>query len=131
MESKLNLQQLKDLLPHICDQETSSDPDNWTPENPLWGHCAVISLIVQDFFGGELLRASLVGVSGFEHMGSHYWNRLADGTVKDFTKPQFGERYPAGLKAEVRSRSYVLSFPETAKRYKLLVSRLVKLLNNK
>lgn len=75
----------KKLLPTICDKETSLDPDGWSSENPLLGHCAVVSLIVQNLFGGELLRASLAGTE-FAHMRSHYWNRLPDGTADDFTK---------------------------------------------
>lgn len=67
----------KELLPTICNRETSQDPAGWTPENPLWGHCAVVCLAAQNLFGGELLRASLTEVPGFEHMRSHYWNTLA------------------------------------------------------
>jgi len=104
MEMKVTPERFKQLLPLICDKETSSDPDNWTPENPLWGHCAIVSLVAQNLFGGELLRGSLMEVPGFERMRSHYWNKLADGSIEDFTKSQFGERYPEGLKAETPSR---------------------------
>ncbi len=123
---KLTPSGFKEILPAICDQETSQDSNGWTLENPLWGHCAVVSLVAQNLFGGELLRASLTEVPGFEHMRSHYCNRLADGSVDDFTKPQFGANYPSALESEVRARSYVLSFPETAKRCKLLTIRLAK-----
>lgn len=123
---ELTPSKLKELLPVICDRETSQDSSGWTPENPLWGHCAVVSLVAQNLFGGELLRGSLTEVPGFEHMRSHYWNKFADGDIEDFTKPQFGANYPNGLKAEVRERSYVLSYPETVKRYKLLALRLAK-----
>ena len=123
---ELTPSKLKELLPVICDQETSQDSNGWTLENPLWGHCAVVSLVAQNLFGGELLRGSLMEVPGLEHMRSHYWNKLADGEIEDFTKPQFGANYPSGLKAEVRGRSYVLSYPETVKRYKLLAFRLAK-----
>lgn len=117
----------KALLPQICDKETSQDPDHWRPENPLCGHCAVVALIAQDLFGGELLRGSLTEIPEFSYMRSHYWNRLADGTEIDFTAPQFSSSYPGNLKAEVRARSYVLFYPETVKRYELLVSRLKKI----
>jgi len=123
---ELTPDKFKELLPIICDCETSQDSAGWTPKNPLWGHCAVVSLVAQNLFGGELLRASLTEVPGFEHVRSHYWNKLPDGSVDDFTKSQFGDNYPNGLKGEVRNRSYVLSYPETAKRYKLLALRLAK-----
>jgi len=129
METPITPNQFKSLLPYICDRETSQDTANWTPENPLLGHCAVVSLVAQNLFGGELLRGSLLEVPGFEYMRSHYWNRLTDGTVEDFTKSQFGDRYPEGLKSEPRDRSYVLSFTETAKRYKLLAWRLAEVLS--
>ncbi|MBI2099037.1 hypothetical protein HYT45_01320 [Candidatus Uhrbacteria bacterium] len=127
--------EFKALLPAICDRETSQDAEHWTPENPLVGHCAVVSLVAQNLFGGELLRGSLLEVPGFEYMRSHYWNRLADGTVEDFTKPQFGDKYPEGLKSEPKDRSYVLFDPKTGapreimKRYKLLAWRLAKALS--
>ncbi len=124
MEREITIEKLKELLPLICDRETSQDPENWKPENPLWGHCAVVSLVAQNLFGGELLRASLEGTE-FAASWSHYWNRLPDGSEEDFTKTQFGGRYPANLKAEVRERSYVLFNPETVRRYKILAFRLL------
>ncbi len=123
MKKQLTPYDFKTLLPLICDSETSADPDNWTSENPLWGHCAVVSLLAQDIFDGELLRASLADYPEFAHMRSHYWNRLPNGTNEDFTASQFGRRYPVNLVAEPRDRSYVLSHPETARRYNLLVER--------
>ena len=107
------------VLLKICSRETSADPGGWTQENPHWGHCAVVALLAQDLFGGELLRASLEDTA-FASMRSHYWNRLPDGREEDFTRAQFGANYPYGLRAEVRERSYVLSHAETAKRYVLL-----------
>lgn len=118
----MKIEEFKKLLPKICDRETTLDPDGWTPENPLWGHCAVVSVLAQQLFGGELLRASLEDTE-FADMRSHYWNRLFDGAVEDFTAPQFGDNYPKGLKAETRTAEYVLSNPETNKRYLILVSR--------
>ncbi len=125
MNREITIEKFKEILPSICCVETSQDPKNWTLENPLWGHCAVVSLVAQNLFGGELLRASLEGTE-FAASRSHYWNRLPNGQEEDFTKAQFGDRYPIGLKAEVRPRSYVLSYPETVVRYKLLAYRLIK-----
>ena len=90
-------------------RETSADPLRWSAENSAYGQCAVSALIVQDHFGGELLRARVDGIS-------HYWNRLPTGLEVDLTRKQFGSNpyVPAG---EVKSRDFVLSFPETADRY--------------
>ncbi len=114
------------LLPALCDRETSADPDGWTPENPLWGHCAVVSLAVQDRFGGGLLRASLEKFPKWAKMRSHYWNRFPHGGQRDFTEPQFGGDPPQGLEAAEKTRAYVLSHAATLERYKLLAWRLAQ-----
>ncbi len=140
METKITPERFEKLLPSICDRETSSDPKNWTLDNPLWGHCAVVSLVAQNLFGGELMRALLTHIPKFAHMRSHYWNRLPDKTGSltkefDFTAPQFGDEYPHGLVAEQSTRRYILYDPKTGepreimKRYKLLAWRLAKELN--
>src|SRR3989344_4776340 len=86
-------ERFKEILPYICDEETSSDPVGWRKENSLWGQCAVVSLLAQNVFGGELRRASLSGTP-FAEMHSHYWNVFPDKTMEDFTADQFKESYP-------------------------------------
>lgn len=93
-------------------RQTSADPERWAPDNPAWGQCAVTALVVQDEVGGELLRTTVDGLS-------HYWNRLPDGSEVDLTREQF----PKGAKHSqvvTKDREYVLSFPDTARRYQLL-----------
>lgn len=125
-KESIGIEEFKKILPQICEQDTSSDPDNWTEENPLYGHCAVVSLLAQYIFGGELLRASLEPYPKFKHMRSHYFNALPDGTVIDFTAPQFGNEYPEGMQTEQRTRTYVLENQETHKRYNMLIHRYFK-----
>jgi hypothetical protein len=93
-------------------RDTSADQQHWSPENPSYGQCAVTSLIVQDILGGSLLRARVKGTT-------HYWNRLPSGEELDLTREQFGAvtDIPTG---EERPRDYVLSFPDTARRYHAL-----------
>lgn len=121
----ISIDEFRQVIPFLCDRETTLAPDKWSAENPLMGHCAVVSLVVQNLFGGDLARASLENTA-FSGMGSHYWNRFVDGSEMDFTKPQFGDKYPQGLEGKVKDRSYVLSFPETKERYKKLALRLAK-----
>jgi len=118
---KITLKDLKKALKNSWSRETSSDPNNWTSENPAWGQCAVTALIIQDYFGGDLLRAAIEGI------GSHYWNQLPDGSEIDLTKIQFltAITIPAG---EIRLREYVLSYPATVKRYEILKQRVEKYL---
>jgi hypothetical protein len=54
----------------------------WTKENPAFGQCAVTALIVQDFFGGELV---------FCLHQNHFWNRLPNSKEVDLTRSQFPE----------------------------------------
>lgn len=93
---------------------TSVSPSSWTPVQAAVGQCAVTALVVQDHLGGEILR-SMVGET------SHYWNLLDDGTEIDLTREQFAEFSPGPT--EVRSRAYLLSYPETRARYELLRER--------
>ena len=113
------------MLRKSWSRKTSADPNGWTKENPAWGQCAVTALVAQDFFGGELLRASLKGIKSVEFMGSHYWNRLPNIEEEDFTQSQFtpGIKIPEG---KVRTRKYLLSYPKTRKRYVALRIALEK-----
>ena len=129
MGNKITIEQFESLLPQICNIETSQSPQNWKVNNPLWGHCAVVSLVAQNLFGGELLRASLESVG---LIGSHYWNRFPDGTEHDFTIEQFEHRCPDRRKLIpiVRERNYLLSNTETSWRYKLLAWRFARYLSD-
>lgn len=55
---------------------------NFDPECPSRGQCAVTALVVQDWFGGELLRA-MVGNE------SHYWNLIPGMGEIDLTREQY------------------------------------------
>ena len=138
-EQESALREYMDLLVKVCSKETSADPDNWTPENPLHGHCAVVALLVQKNFGGQLLRASLLEVKGYEQMSSHYWNFLPNGAEVDLTASQFKgndrELIPDGKttkrvshgQAEIPiTRESLLAYEltRTRKRYELLKQRV-------
>jgi len=94
--------------------DTTVDHD-WTPQLASKGQCAVTALVVQDYLGGDLLRASVGEVT-------HYWNRLPDGTILDLTRDQFRSFDPGRI--EPRSREYILSYPATAARYRTLAERV-------
>ncbi len=88
--------------------------DNWNPAHSSVGQSAVTALVLQDLFGGQLLQATVQGVS-------HYWNRLPNGTEVDLTRDQF-DRFIVDSPPKVRDRTYVLSFPSTLLRYDRLRS---------
>lgn len=115
--SMISREAFKTALAVSVARETSSVPELWTPENPMLGHCAVASVVAQDYFGGDILRATLKGTD-FEYLRSHYWNRLPDGEI-DFTKAQFQGRAPILIGLE-RSREQILEREQDLRRYNLL-----------
>jgi len=110
----MTIEDIEKILEKCWCKETSSDPDNWTEDNPSWGQCAITSLIVQDELGGELLRALL-----YDSKTSHYWNKLPSEEEVDLTRKQF-KIFQMSTWPIIRDREYVLSFPDTKKRYELL-----------
>lgn len=133
---KLPVPEVKYLLRQAFCRETSFTPDKWTPENPSYGHCAVAVLVAQDVLGGEIRRGSLpkewADKFGYQ---SHYWNVLPVlrtlGAYNSFdcTRDQFPEDFPydafvlgeiSDLGDKSDKRDYLLSNPETEKRYEML-----------
>lgn len=53
----------------------------WTIKNPTKGQCGVTELIVNDYFGGEILKTKVSD-------RSHYYN-LINGITYDYTASQF------------------------------------------
>jgi hypothetical protein len=86
---KPTLQQLTAALHASWDSETGyANGISWSPENPARGQCVVSSLIVQDYFGGDLVRFAVTG-DGLQE--THYCNLLEDGTLLDTTASQYKE----------------------------------------
>jgi len=116
-ESNLELALVKSWI-----RETSSDPLNWSEQNSSWGQCAVTSLVVNDYLGGEIVWANA-------HLPddrdiSHYFNKI-NNLEKDFTRRQFpaGTIIPAGVtknKLFSSTRDYVLSYEITRQKYEIL-----------
>lgn len=128
---RLTLQEFQKTLQFVCAVDTAAaGGEGWTQENPTWGHCAVASLVAQNFFGGELLRISLDGTD-FAASRSHYFNRLPDGTLFDATEAQFqGRLTTTTLPAEKRTREYVLEGADTRERYAILAFRFARALHS-
>ena len=89
--------------------------DGWNVNNKTLGHCAVVSLIVNDFLGGKIMRC-------MSETGSHYYN-LINGEIIDLTVSQFKE-IPKYNLSEERSREYLLQNEDTKNRYKLLLEKV-------
>lgn len=118
----MDVNTLKRYLLLTWDAKTAKG--DWTPDCPSLNQCAITSLVVQDFFGGDLLRCLMTNGD------SHYWNRLPNGSEVDFTEDQFDYITDQPIKRDfvIRAREYVLSFPETVVRYNLLKNRIEQLI---
>ena len=66
------------------------------------GQCGTTSLVLNDYFGGELVVADVFVDD--QKDGVHYWNRLPDGQIVDLTKLQFLSNETLGT-AKVLKRS--------------------------
>ncbi len=97
--------------------------DLWNEKNPALGHCAVTALIIQDYFGGELVRC-------LHH--HHYRNRLPDWKEVDFTKEQFSPDTVLCDDGVVQRNDILYSESakkaETLERYNILSERVEELL---
>ena len=54
---------------------------NWLADNPARGQCNVTALLINELFGGEILKTQLPD-------GDHFYNRI-DGERIDLTASQF------------------------------------------
>ena len=119
-----DVDELAALLRSCWAKETSDTPSAWTGKNPAFGQCAVTALIVQDVFGGSLVRC-LARIPGTTNRSSHFANILPNGRRVDLTRQQF----PTGTKfgpGEERTRQYVLQYPKTMYRYGVLLQNLAQ-----
>jgi hypothetical protein len=93
--------------------DTSSPTDAWSQSNPAQNHCSITSLVVQDYFGGEILTTKTSG-------GTHFYN-LIDGKKWDLTARQFAE--PVPYDDTPSSREEALA-DTSEQKYVLLTTRL-------
>lgn len=122
----IKLQNLISALEASWARDTAFDENDWSSENPARGQCVVSSLIVQDYFGGELLGYSVKG-EGIDE--THFVNQLADGTIIDTTRAQYinpVNMTPKAVNLDGFSsiREKRLSDEDTRKRYEVLKDRV-------
>ena len=114
----MELGELKQLLMQSWNIETCAPGlrDKWSEENPSLGQCAITALIVNDFFGGKIMRC-------MASTGSHYYN-LVDDELIDLTVEQFLGEIPQYENGEERTREYLLGNVDTKNRYLTLNNHL-------
>ena len=112
--------------------DTAFNKNDWSPENSARGQCVVSSLVIQDYFGGDLLKYSVAGEGLSE---THYFNRLSDGrlidtTEKQYTSPVSLTPAPVSFDGFSSIREKRLSDDDTRLRYELLKARVSNYLEN-
>lgn len=117
----MTLEKFKEIVPKICKADTCNPPEDWKPENPTMGHCAIVSILAQELFGGIIVRVSLEGTP-YEKFKSHYLN-VIDGKEYDFTLDQFESNPYLNKERQEKNREDLLSNPNTKSRYEILKNR--------
>jgi hypothetical protein len=100
-------------ISRVWSADTSSPTNAWSPSNPAQNHCSITSLIVNDYFGGEILSTQTAG-------GTHFYN-LIDGRRWDLTVSQFAEPVPYDDTRSTREAALADTSPQ---KYELLKARL-------
>ena len=114
----MELGELKSYLIDAWDKDTCSPGlrSSWDESNPSLGQCAITALIVNDYYGGKIMRC-------IASSGSHYYNMIENELV-DLTVEQFLGEIPEYEKGEERTREYLLGNEDTKSRYLLLNKNL-------
>jgi hypothetical protein len=126
-----SLSELTTALHKAWNAKTSVWDDDWPSDNPARGQCVPSSLVVQDYYGGDLIRFAVRGEGISEN---HYCNLLEDGTLLDTTRSQYAvpvtmQVYPVNLAGYSSVREKRLDDEETRTRYELLKSRVAAILD--
>lgn len=88
--------------------------DEWNENNKCFGMCAITSLIVNDYFGGEICKIYVNEIS-------HYFN-LIDKKIIDLTSKQFENKIDYSDYKIVKREDVLME--NTEQRYNLLKQRL-------
>ncbi|MFL2656036.1 MAG: HNH endonuclease [Burkholderiaceae bacterium] len=113
----MNIQVLIDIFGNCWDEQTSIFGEQWDKSNPSMGQCAITSMVIQDYFKGDI--CFIKNIQG----QSHYYNLINDEII-DLTRDQFSCEIT--YKKDAKSRHNLNSNKETFRRYTLLAERFKK-----
>ena len=119
----LTLKRLEKAIRNSWGRDTCYYKFIWDDKNQpeSAGHCRVVALIVNDYFGGEILFSHVVGNPKY----THYWNRLPNKKEVDFTKDQFSKNLKL-TSPKMVSRKQVLDNKIIGRSYPILKKMVVK-----
>ena len=110
----MELDKLETILNSLYSKETCYPEcrNQWNDDNKTLGHCAIVALIVNDYFGGYICKIKVNNIS-------HYFN-LIDGEIVDLTSEQFKINDISYANYVIKTREDVLMNEDTKKRYEIL-----------
>ena len=125
--NQITHEEFRGILPLICDKKTvyQDEKDNWMPDNPLYAHCDIISVLAHKYFGGRIVVADFMHPQ-LQRIIGHYSNILPDKKPVDFTIDQFKGEIPEFLKPKDITNSVEHLSIKKSKRFKLLLRRFTK-----
>lgn len=128
-----SVQELMTALQKSWCKETSFTPNVWTRQNPARGQCLASTLVVQDYFGGDIRRYTIKD-GDFEE--THYCNIFPSGALFDSTAIQYSRPIqltvtPIHLKDYPTARERYIAEPNTRTLYNLLKERVSRALLNR
>lgn len=116
----MDKKELYEILRSAWCKETAYH-EEWGVECPSLNQCCVTAMVVQDYFGGEILWAPC----GEDIR--HFWNLLEYGIIVDLTWEQFeyiGTPNPAGFTGIKQDRDELMNHPSVRGRYDILISKI-------
>ncbi len=126
------LRQVSNAIKAEWDDQTSANGQLWSVENPARGQCVPTALVLNDIFGGEIVRVIVTDEQDPAFRETHYYNKLSNGYY-DLTGNQYPEsvimtKAPVDLadKGYISTRDYLIANPDTNARYELLRSRVFR-----
>ena len=110
----MELDKLETILNSLYSKETCYPEcrNQWNDDNKTLGHCAIVALIINDYFGGYICKIKVNNIS-------HYFN-LIDGEIVDLTSEQFKINDISYANYVIKTREDVLMNEDTKKRYEIL-----------
>ena len=114
----MKIKQLQQALLNSYSQDLCYEKvrNHWTEENRTLGMCAITTLIINDYFKGQIAKIKVDGIS-------HYFN-IIDNKIIDLTKTQF--------KSEIDYKDYKIVHrndiltEDTKNRYQRLKKKVIK-----
>lgn len=108
----MELDKLETILNSLYSKETCYPEcrNQWNDDNKTLGHCAIVALIINDYFGGYICKIKV---------DYHYFN-LIDGEIVDLTSGQFKNNNISYSDYIIKTREDVLMNEDTKKRYEIL-----------